>query len=368
MKSSENVATKRTGSTSAPKRHHQVPRVYIRRFSTSKGKIAVYDRYDRSHKRSFGRPVEKIAVENGFYDFQTSDGTVSKDAEKALERVEAAGKVAMDAIDHRPPGWSGPTEEERILLSIFIAVQAVRTREYRQAQEEMDDLWYRMQLDLNLADVDHRARFLERTNGRPPGREELEFARLLSESIEDLRFRLDRREALMKMFKESEAVAPFIASRPWTLLETRKRAFVTSDRPVTLWRQRTEEDRHYGVGIITADAIYFPLDPYKVLVLGTGFDGGWHVDIPTTSEVRHINQEVAHWSQRWVLHHPDHVRPLDGLTIPAEGPVLHINGIAVRPGVNVWNQIRRGFIEGTTVPVIHFGFGVDRSRSFKIRR
>jgi len=349
-----------------PKRHHQVPKFYLCRFATSSKKISVYDRMKR---QTYGTSVENVTVENGFYDFPLEDGAISKDAEKALQRVEIVGKTALDAIDHAPANWAGPSEADRIGLAIFIAVQAVRTREYRHAQEEMEDLWIRMQMDLNLSgDDERRARYIEHLTGKPPTKRDLDLARLVSESIESFRVGLDRRRAVYEMFHESQVIAPLIASRPWSLLVTGKRSFVTSDRPVTLWRQRTHDNRQYGVGIGNAEAIYFPLDPYKLLVLGTGFDGGWRVDTPTSKEIRRINQEVAHWSQRWVLHHPDHVQPLRGLTIPTEGPVLHINGIAVRPGVNVWNQLRRGFIERTEVPVIHFGFGVDRSRSFAKRR
>lgn len=252
---------------------------------------------------------------------------------------------------------------QRENLALFFALQSTRTLEAWDAEAEIGDMMMRLEIDLSLtnASPERLAGFAEEIYGRSASDSELEGLKLVAENIEQVRFRPPASVMIAAMFRTALEMAPIFALRPWTLLHSEKKPFVTCDRPIVLWRPRRRQDDHLGVGVATAEVIYVPLDPKHMLLMEHGTDSGWAEAEATPAMVRHINHIVSDWSYRYVFHHPKH-QPLKGESLSPEGPVVHINGIAVRPGVNVWNILRKRFHEGTTLPVIHFGYNVDRRR------
>lgn len=77
-----------------PKRHHQVPRAYLERFS-SDGRVRVR----RRDGSAFEADPINVAVESGFYDVTDSAGAKSSAVEAAVAQIEGEAWGALDAID-----------------------------------------------------------------------------------------------------------------------------------------------------------------------------------------------------------------------------------------------------------------------------
>lgn len=347
----------RTNRASKAKRHHQVPRFYLARFANPKAQVVAYRRADATSRTL---SVTNAAVENGFYDIEDETGARSTAIEEALAEIEGLAKTVIEriAFDTAPP-----SEDERVVLSFYMALQTTRTKEFRQSFKESGDVLARLLIDLNL---DGKSREQVRTYMREmteeePTDEDMDALMGFQQNIENNRIFPNQNKSMEMMLEIAFALAPFIHDRSWLLLKSDKRSFLTSDRLLVLWKERTDANRHYGVGIDTATEIHFPLDPWAALVLGVGSTGGWDVMIPEPARIKHINAQVAHWSHEWIYHNPKH-DPLKGVWVAPEGPLMHINNIPVRSGTNVWNELRGQFLDGTAVPIIHVGNGVDSSR------
>jgi hypothetical protein len=206
--------------------------------------------------------------------------------------------------------------------------------------------------------VDGIARFLEDTYRRPPTAHEVGSAITVIESFDSFQVGPNDNMLVLDIFEEAAGVAATLHGKKWTLLRSEEDIFLTCDRPVVPWRKRTKKNRHLGVGPANADEVYFPLDPRQMIVISSAPTSPWMVEPVTRERAGQINQRVAHWSTRWIYHRPAH-NVLGGVDVPREGPILHVNGIPVRDDVDIWARIRKGFIDGTSLPVIHAGYGVD---------
>lgn len=347
----------------APKRHHYVARSYLDRFANERGQITVYDRRQEREPFAYTTSTQNAAVISGFYNMVDGEGNKDLSAEALLSALEGDAKRVLETVDSGVWDDASLPEGERQILSLYMAIQFTRTPEHRYQKRVLNDLYFRLEIDLTYQKygIEGITNWLTERYGRKPTEGEVASAVAIAETITDFQVYPNDNQMIMEMFEEAAQVAGILEYRPWKLLRARRDRFLTSDRPVTPWRQRTRETRHLGVGLASADAIYFPIDPRQVIVAENGEVASWSVTPVTEADANRINERVAHWSTRYVYHRPDH-RVMNGMSLTPEGPILHINGLPVREGTNVWNTIRRNYIEGTSLPVIHTGFGVDARR------
>jgi hypothetical protein len=122
---------------------------------------------------------------------------------------------------------------------------------------------------------------------------------------------------------------PAILSMTWNLVRSPDYLFVTSDHPVALWRKPSKAGSFYGVGILTADEVRFPVDPEYLLVLTPG---GPPLSIEASPEqAYYYNSHIAACSREWTFARPTHphlsrlgpwVRGLRPPGIDIDGPPL----------------------------------------------
>jgi len=118
---------------------------------------------------------------------------------------------------------------------------------------------------------------------------------------------------------------------------------MTSDHPIVFHRPPG-----IPVGIVTAPIIYFPIDPYRALMLSSEKRWDSQVLEPRPAAVRDINQLVVDNFYAWIAHHPAHVEPLKGLDIPDDPPLMSYNGAMVhgdRRGIQDALGEMRGMVE-----------------------
>jgi hypothetical protein len=118
-----------------PKLHHYVPRFYLRHFLDAKQQLWIYD---KSANKVFKTTPDRIAAETQFYRLPKSlaGGKDPLSIEKALSNLESKASIIIARIILEAGHLAAAekvtlSDEERKLLSEFIATQHFRTLELR---------------------------------------------------------------------------------------------------------------------------------------------------------------------------------------------------------------------------------------------
>lgn len=114
------------------KNQHYVPRVYLANFADEVGKIW---RYDKVKKFKSDPHIRNVAAENYFYDSETLKKVTGDKQfiEKKLGQLEGdyaeAVKTLLQSVESGR--YNGVDGNLREFLSVFMAVQMIRTKEHR---------------------------------------------------------------------------------------------------------------------------------------------------------------------------------------------------------------------------------------------
>jgi hypothetical protein len=155
------------------KNQHYVPQFYLRNFQSEHERLFVYDKLLR---KSFMKPIKDVASTNYFYEIDPK--LLPADApfqlvEKALSQIEgAAKKTITDTLDNLDQ-TSVLLPAHKLALAPYVALQAVRTNEFRLTASEFME-----KLATNLAEIHLNLKF--------PGEELPEFE--ISANDQVLRF------------------------------------------------------------------------------------------------------------------------------------------------------------------------------------
>lgn len=320
-------------------KHHLVPRFLLRRFAGD-GQIGMTDRGMRWRKVT---SVERAAKVGGFYTLgqeipiaAEAEAEVERLApladilergpdgghflgpdsvEKLLSLVEGVSKPSIERLITGP--WP-PSDEDRIYVALFVAMQFTRGQLFR---EDVDGMIRATQKAMIERNPEHyRKRWQEITGDHGPGDP-------LPDAIEALNgLTLAQDNKLGLMLAGSMEVAPWIAARSWRLLCIDDPSFVISDEPVAMW---TRSDRPSTHGVATADLIYMPVDARHCLQLakaGSPLLPEARVDC-TAAKMRQANNTVAANAHRWIWFHPE-CAVLDDLVVRETRGQFRVDTIA----------------------------------------
>lgn len=319
---------------SNPKRHHLVPEFYLRRFADQKEQVTAVRRDTGKSIPKIG--VRNVAVESQFYTLEQLENLPPSFAENTLQLVEDETAKALQRID---AGQFPPNGPDRLVLSLYLALQITRSREFRDGVERRSDMLLRARWFLNLRDMsnDQVHTFLREHLGIEPTDEDVAEMVDVRDRISDFRLIPHQDTSISLMFATAMEMVPYLSQRSWSLMAFKKRVFLTSDRPVVLWRKRDMQNPVPGVGVANADDVYFPLDPTKVLVL-TLNPTGLQPIIPVLPHIaKMVNRLVANNCYDWIFHDPRHT-PLEGIDVPRERPEREVNGIRLDDRGDVWER------------------------------
>lgn len=268
---------------------HYVPRFLLKGFG--RGKKSHLWVFDKRTGRTFRTRPGKVAAASGFYDLSYEEGQLT--LEPALADLESAAATVIHRI-RRARSVQGLELEDKALLSLFMAVQHLRTPHFREQVRHMDQA---LQQFLG-SDVDT-----------------VENYRPFSEDEEIKAF-------AMRMIQGSapELAGP-ILDKVWILVETeRRRPFWASDHPLTFHNERDFGPRG-NIGLaVPGIEIYLPLSDTLTLLLScpTNFE---HMDaaVARAERLREALGERGEAARR-TLHE---VTPLiravrEGRTLPSQ--------------------------------------------------
>jgi hypothetical protein len=294
----ETPATTKKPLLSGPKRQHFLPKFYLEGF-TRDGNLAVYDR--ESDDVRVQTPVN-TGVIGHFYTMKDEEGRKRYELEAFLSEWEGKASVIMTKLSNS----ENISVEERVNLSIFIALAAFRTPEHVQSIMAVNSGFVgAMALEM-FGNVERAKEQMRRTPFAPETEEDLDReARDLVAFAQGGRYEIktEHKWAVEMAIRTAFAVAPTFADRDWLILHRpdHKRSFVATDSPVLLTTVAPREPSMFGVGFGNADAlIIFPLDQTCALAM-FGDRGGLAHIASTDERMRHINLAIADRCQRFVI-------------------------------------------------------------------
>ncbi|MBI2914090.1 MAG: DUF4238 domain-containing protein [Chloroflexi bacterium] len=300
-----------------PKRHHFVPKFYLRHFADNKRRVRMYT---RGHKR---KPiivsVSNAAVESGLYTVLEESGDESQKVEGLLSLIEGQAKSAIDRI---LKGRFPPDLEDRSALALFMALQMLRTPEQHRQYEAMVD--YTQKVLLEGWTPEYARERLEQASMEPTHEAVAQIMDVV-ENPDKYRFVPHKNEQIRIMLSVATNIAPVIAARSWLLGQCKTASFITSDHPVVWWSEPTEMSRYVGTGVGNAQEVHFPLDRHHALMLALPGSLPELVMAAAADNVLFVNWLVAEYSYRWIYQHPDD-EPLDFLIPKMPKPLMEING------------------------------------------
>jgi hypothetical protein len=267
----------------------------------------------------FCATTRKVAVEADLYAVPTDVGQ-----DDALE-------IALSEVEGLLPGYladlrGGPTprrgSEARNDISDLLALQIVRTREY--VYRWMFPLFAAEYTGERPVSLEGMRRFLtEEYLGEVPRESEVQGAfdlanYTLSKGMPDKGVILSM---LLKL--AGEQLAPLLAKMAWAVEISRDHAFVTSDRPICMWKRDTRDLTFKGIGLETADELRFPLGPHHLLVLRPRFPE--HRTYVDARRVAEVNRRMAASCYEMVIACPSSREELAQLRLRPVRPALRFN-------------------------------------------
>jgi hypothetical protein len=218
--------------TQIVKIQHYVPRLYLRNFSVvNKGKCSLFC-FDKVKEKVFSVRIENIASEKYFYD---TDKGKNQIVERMLGRLESIFNAAYSKL-LRTEDIGSLSLRERAAIAYFVAIQDLRTREFREFFKDMAK-----QLKEKLSGY-------KMTEG-------------FKKQLETMQGEKAAKAMQLKfMVSNADWYAKIVAAMKWMLLvnET-KLPFWTSDQPIN--RHNDIDQSPYGnLGLLSKGIqIYFPL-------------------------------------------------------------------------------------------------------------
>ncbi len=215
-----------------------MPRFLLKYFT--KGKKPKIYVYDKANDYKFKTNIKNIAAEDGFYDLEVDNSILT--LEPGLAHLEANTSGIIKKLN-KEKRVKTLDEHEVAILSVFLAVQFVRTKDYRLRFEHLGKLFSQKLRDMGASEEN-----IKEITKPPLGMPE------------------DKLIGLMSVAGAMEFV-PYFLNKAWVLFETTYAVpFYISDNPITLHNEI--DHRPYGnLGLgVKGIEIYLPIS--STLCLG----------------------------------------------------------------------------------------------------
>lgn len=284
----------------AGENQHYVPRFILKKFSS--GKKPKIWAFDKTNDKTFHTNIKNIASETDFYEFKIpeEEKTISVSMEKNLSNIEAMASSVFKEIC-KEKNLKELSKEHGSILVLFVTVQFVRTKEYRERILQLGDIL----------------------------KEKVKSIGATKEQIDDLIGDDEENETLLGLsaFKNISHFLPRFADKAWLLFETTKDApFYISDNPVVLHNQN-DYSPYGSLGIsVKGIEIYFPISSTLCLVIycpsiaDTIMESAERIEnlnLPSLDDVMQSTMDIAHGLRNGssISINTDHVKMLNSLQV-----------------------------------------------------
>lgn len=239
------------------KLHHTVPQFYLAGFAADSAQITTVRL--PGEKRYTSR-VRNTAATNRFYSIDGHpDGA---DAfEKALSLLEGNAASVLRVIEE---GTWPLSEEDRLTLATYMAVQYLRGPDHRRTLEYLAAQMTR--LEVQFTGRDNVKQWVEKRYGVEVDDDEAETLWQQATQPSGPPITLAPIAHIEQIINGADELLPYIVSRPWKLVRFDRRSLITCDQPVGLVPD-ADNKPWQGVGFATAWGITFPVTRKLGLVM-----------------------------------------------------------------------------------------------------
>jgi hypothetical protein len=279
-------------SMSTPKRHHFLPEFYLNGF-TRDGMLWIFDRALNEYRH---QQPKDTAVRRYFYSIKKPNGERDVEVEKLLSYVEGKAKPIIDKLDR----GEDITPEDRVYLSLFLAVLHSRVPKFEREMNEIVDQAGKAILKYVFPNQEIAAGHIRRSAGKltsTPAE--------LVDFIQNERFTITgpRNNAIVMMLKQAPELAKLFNIMDWTVVHAERRAsFITTDAPFAFLA--SEELLRSGKPVLAVGSFEIvkavPLTSRTCLLLGGRGLGFGHTEF-NRERVHDINLLLAKECERFVL-------------------------------------------------------------------
>ncbi len=281
------------------KRHHYVAQHILRGFA-KQGQIRTVD----LKGECFSQSVGKAAAENNYNTVVLEDGELSDAAERAIaQQVEGPAHHLLTRISEG--GWID-TDEERVSIARYLALQSLRVPGRRREWDELAD----QTLKLEIARTGPRGvqEAVSKGEGRTVSDEEALELWDAVRDFDDYRVGADPQEHVITTLEMVDEIVPMLlVGYHWGVLRFEQPALLTCDSPLLLLPAR-DQPPWMGTGLANAAAIAFPVSRRTGLLLGRRLPDTKTLDVefkPTSILAGELNRLCAWSARRFIYHHPD---------------------------------------------------------------
>ena len=300
------------------RRHHYLPKMYLRGFADESERVWVYNRQNNSY---IHQGVMNTAVKRDFYTIRDPDGQKSDEIEKVIADIESWTKPIIERFDTGDLTVGG---DDRAVVSLFVVLLMTRTpafdTSYR-SYEEQAGRWRMKNMTSTVAAAEEMLRGFEKATGIDMSDVT---AQEMYESIRDDNYEVEipRQNSIKAMMELALDGAEAVRRMNWGVTAAPKgTAYITCDSPVTVVPPSfLGNSQKYGM--LTPGAWTFVPLSGKTMLHFRDF-GGCTLAIPGSRDfVRHVNLMVAANSEQFA--------------IARDEPLLR--SLVRRGGLNLWQQ------------------------------
>ncbi len=303
-----------------PKRHHVVPKFYLRRFAVN-DRVQLVSRDEP--RKTFVTSVDNALVQKDFYSIDTEAGRETDVEEFVANQVEpGAARALRRMVDE---GAFPPPRGVRDALSRFLAFQFVRGASLRSALTEHYEVIAKKIGSLMTEEMARR--HLLESDGVEPSDEDVRGLVEFAHDTDGYRVGVGSEANLHLglMLKVALDLIPYFAKRSWQLLQFSAPLLVTGDEPVALV-DRTATPGSEPLGLAGAQEIVFTADPAHALILVRPDRSKTEATrVGTPDMARLINRHVGFASHEYLVHAPG-TEPLKGLHFAKKRGPVEVHG------------------------------------------
>jgi len=293
----------------APKRHHYVPKTYLKAWASKSDQVAARRR--GSHD-TFISNITDICMERGFHGI----------GDEAIEREALYNQWEVDWKRLREELVSGQSlsSEDLQKVSEYVALQHTRTSQSR----ERDDFYELASKVIKERPYPSQSvkEFLIEYNYINPSHNEVKALKSFLDGMLDVPIpKMSLSLQLAQLNSSVSKIAPILRTLKWAVEVCQKPRLITSDSPVTLYGNPSARDPKIGIGIGTAEEIWFPLDPCHLLVMTKKQSNGILISVPS-ARFAQVNGEIASQCKNAIITHPEQKNRLKRSKMQSTKPLL----------------------------------------------
>lgn len=215
-----------------PKNQHYVPRFLLNNFQIdSTNQIYCYD---KSNGNTFRTNIKNVACEKWFYDID--EGNPESSLEPALSKLEGNAASIINGHILKNCTLRGLVDEQYGWLSLFIAIQMLRTKN--------------MMLNMKFMDDQMQKEFIKRG---------WDLDKI--QNYKKIETEQELKEISLSNIKIARSLTPHILDKVWALFES-KEEFIISDNPIGFQNTVNRDPLRGTIGVaVRGIEIYLPISP-----------------------------------------------------------------------------------------------------------